>query len=218
MAKKKTKKQEETEIIIVLDRSGSMSSIGQATVDGFNEFLLEQKGAKGKAFVTLVQFDDRYQVDYKNVPVKNVEDLIYRETFLPRGMTALHDAIGKTILDVDTKRDVVFVIITDGHENASKEFNNEKVLELINGKTTEGWNFIYLGANQDAIKAGQNIGIKAGNSLTYGATLKGTTQAFQSMSYNTSHYRDAKFAMSMEDAKVSLDFAPDQREKADEKK
>ncbi len=70
MAKKKTKKQEETEIIIVLDRSGSMSSIGQATVDGFNEFLLEQKGAKGKAFVTLVQFDDRYQVDYKNVPVK----------------------------------------------------------------------------------------------------------------------------------------------------
>jgi len=218
MAKKKNKKQEETEIIIVLDRSGSMSSIGQATVDGFNEFILEQKGARGKAFVTLVQFDDQYQVDYKNVPVDAVDDLIYRETFLPRGMTALHDAIGKTILDVDTKRDVVFVIITDGHENASKEFNGAKVLELINGKTVEGWNFIYLGANQDAVKAGQSIGVKAGNSMTYGATLEGATQAFSSVSANTSSYRGAKFAMSMDDAKGSLDFAPDQREKADEKK
>lgn len=215
MSKKKTKLQEETEVIVILDRSGSMSSISEATVNGFNEFIKEQKGAKGKAFITLVQFDDSYQVDYKNVPVEAVSDLINGETFVPRGMTAMLDAIGKTINEVKTDRDVVCVIITDGHENASKEYTKDTVFKLINKKTKKGWSFLFLGANQDAIKAGGDLGINRGNSMNYDATVKGATQAFQSMSANTVQYRSAKFtAVDIAEAKGSLDFAQEQRDEA----
>jgi uncharacterized protein YegL len=118
MANKKIKgdqaeKAKQTEIVVVLDRSGSMQSIAGSTVDGFNTFLNEQQNAEGEAFMTLVQFDDRYEVDYKSVPVKDVSPLINGETFKPRGMTALLDAIGKTVNELETDRDVVFVIITE---------------------------------------------------------------------------------------------------------
>ncbi len=114
---------------------------------------------------------------------------------MPRGSTALLDAIGKTIEDLDTDRDVVFVIITDGDENASKTYKYEAINKMIQNLTKEGWKFIFLGANQDAIKTGAHLGVSASNSMSYAATSAGTANVFANMSVNTSSYRSSKAAL-----------------------
>ena len=191
MAKKKITPKA-TDIIVVLDRSGSMQSIGTSTVDGFNLFIKEQKAAKGEATITLVQFDNEYQIDYKNQPINETVDLILGETFVPRAMTALFDAVGRTINEIDTKNDVVFVIVTDGMENASREFDKKTVFEMIKEKETKGWNFIFLGANQDAIKAGGELGIKAGNSMTYNANNGSVNAMYTNLSSKIGNFRSSK--------------------------
>ena len=191
MAKKKVTPKA-TDIIVVLDRSGSMQSIGTSTVDGFNSFVKEQKAAEGEATITLVQFDNEYQIDYKNQPINETVDLILGETFVPRAMTALFDAVGRTINEIDTKNDVVFVIITDGMENASREFDKKTVFEMIKEKETKGWNFIFLGANQDAIQAGGDLGIKAGNSMTYNANAGSVNSLYTNLSSKIGNFRSAK--------------------------
>jgi Mg-chelatase subunit ChlD len=223
-------KAKQTEIVVVLDRSGSMGSISKSTVDGFNTFLNEQQNAEGEAFMTLVQFDDRYEIDYKSVPVKDVNPLIDGETFKPRGMTALLDAIGKTVNELETDRDVVFVIITDGGENSSREYKRDAIMNII--KTLEdekGWYFLFLGANQDAIAAGGGMGIGGNKSFTFNATDDGTSSAFASFSSNISNYRSSKMeyaAMNMDknitindlqNLKMNLDFSDDQRKDQDKK-
>lgn len=183
----------ETEIIVVLDRSGSMSSIAKSTVEGFNTFLNEQKNAAGNAYVSLIQFDDRYEMNYQSMPIKDVAELIERETFIPRGSTALYDAIGKTINDLKTDRDVVFVIITDGQENASREFKGEAIKKMIETLETENkWKFLYLGANQDAVMTGATLGVRATNSMSWAASADGVGNTFMAMSSNIGTYRKSK--------------------------
>jgi hypothetical protein len=183
----------QTEIIVVLDRSGSMASIAKSTVEGFNTFLNEQKNAEGEAFMTLLQFDDRYEMNYQSMPIKDVAELIERETFIPRGSTALYDAIGKTINDLKTDRDVVFVIITDGQENASKEFKGEAIKKMIETLETENkWKFLYLGANQDAVMTGATLGVRAANSMSWAASADGVGNTFMAMSSNIGTYRKSK--------------------------
>jgi hypothetical protein len=187
------KKLTETEVVIVLDRSGSMGSIMDATVKGFNTFINEQKNAEGKAFITLIQFDDRYEINYKSTPVEEVIDLVVGETFVPRGMTALHDAIGKTINELNTDRDVTFVIITDGEENSSREYTGEAVKKMIKScENDKQWKFVYLGANQDAVIVAKNYGIGGSNALTYTADASHTTMAFANVSSNVSSMRSSK--------------------------
>lgn len=206
---------DETEIIIVLDRSGSMKTIAEATVNGFNDFLEEHKNADGVANITLAKFDDRYELDYKSIPVKEANKLILHETFVPRGTTALYDAIGMTINNTDTKSDVIFVIITDGQENASREFNQDDIFKLITEREeNDGWKFIFLAANQDAIKTGNTIGIKGGRSMTYASTNAGTDAAFKSVASNLSGYRSAKLSsmdFSLQSLESQLDFKDEQR-------
>jgi len=193
MTKKKNLSQ--TEIVVVLDRSGSMGSIATETVEGFNKFLLEQQNAEGEAFITLIQFDDRYEMNYQSIPVKNASSLILGESFIPRGSTALFDAIGKTIENLKTERDVVFVIITDGEENSSKVYKKEAIFKMIESLTKEDeWKFLFLAANQDAIKSGESIGINSSNSLTYASNSRGTEKAFNTMSRKMSSYRSSKTA------------------------
>ena len=210
----------QTEIVVVLDRSGSMRSIDKATVEGFNKFLDEQKNSEGEAFVTLVQFDDRYEMNYQNVPVKNVDNLVLNETFIPRGNTALFDAIGKTIEELKTDRDVVFVIITDGEENASKTYKREAIMKMIETQTNEGWKFLFLAANQDAIQAGGSIGIKGSNSINYSSNDISTANVFASVSDNMSKYRSSKIAAlnlsdtNLENISKDLNFDDDQRNKS----
>jgi len=211
------KKLQETEIVVVLDRSGSMRQIGEATVSGFNKFLDEQKNAEGKAFISLIQFDDRYETVYKSIPVNEANELILGENFCPRGLTALLDAIGKTIEELKTDRDVVFVIITDGEENSSKTYKREAIMKMIETQTNEGWNFLFLAANQDAIKTGGSIGIKGGNSITYVSNDSSVENVFSSFSSNVSQYRKSKMEFTGEDfSKISkdLDFKEEQRKKS----
>ena len=211
-AKKSTnvekKNLEQTEIVVILDRSGSMGSIEDSAVEGFNTFLKEQQNAQGEAFITLVQFDDRYEMNYQSIPVKNAIPLVLRETYSPRGSTALLDAIGKTIEDLKTDRDVVFVIITDGEENASRTYTKVAINKMIETLTKDGWKFIFLAANQDAIAAGNAIGIKGSNSMSWRGDDAGTTNVFMSVSSNTANYRSAKasyfVAASMDSA---IDYA-----------
>jgi uncharacterized protein YegL len=218
------KKLGETEVVIVLDRSGSMGSIMDATVKGFNELINEQKNAEGKAFVTLVQFDDRYEMVYQSLPVNEVPDLIAGETFVPRGMTALHDAIGKTINDLVTDRDVTFVIITDGHENRSTEYSGEAIKTMIKTMESEKqWKFVYMGANQDAVTVAKTYGISGASALTYAADAEHTTIAFSNVSRNLSKMRSSKIdilnnidtvkfsAATMDNLAKDLEFSADQR-------
>jgi UDP-glucose 4-epimerase len=189
---KRERNQNETEIVVVLDRSGSMGSISKPTVDGLNSFINEQKVAEGDAFMTLVQFDNQYQIDYKSKPIKEVQDLIDGETYQPRATTALLDAIGKTINELKTDRDVVFVIITDGAENASSEFRIEQISKMIENQTKKGWKFIFLGANQDAISAGTSFGISMQNSVNFNANSQSVNSMFTSVSGKMRAYRDSK--------------------------
>jgi Mg-chelatase subunit ChlD len=203
-----TNNKTETEIVVVLDRSGSMSSIIDGTLNGFNTFLKEQQSAAGVAFITLVQFDDRYQVDYKSVNSKLLAPLSV-ETYIPRGTTALYDAIGQTINGLGTARDVIFVIITDGLENASREFKADNIKKMIEKQTGAGWKFIFLGANQDAVLTGEALGVSQKMSMTYTASDIGANNAFAAMSSNATKYRGAKLdgLESME----NLSFSADQR-------
>ena len=217
MESKEIKDRNQTEIVVLLDRSGSMSSIGQATVEGFNTFLNEQKNAEGEAFMTLVQFDDRYEMNYQSLPVKDATPLILGENFIPRGSTALIDAIGKTIDELNTDRDVVFVIITDGEENASVTYNREAIMKMIETQTEAGWKFLFLAANQDAIKAGGTIGIKGANSINYSSTADSTINVFANVSQNMSKYRNAKFNnldLDLKSLEGELDFTDEQRDKS----
>lgn len=183
-----------TEIICILDRSGSMGSIATETIGGFNNFIDEQKKVEGKARVTLVQFDNVYEVVYEGIKLKNVP-VLDSDTFKPRGMTALFDAIGKTLTNQQKRIDdekwadkVIILILTDGEENASQEYNEQSVKVLTKEAQDKEWSFIYLGANQDSFSAATKFGINTKSVLNsvsnYDATHDG--MACASMSYTAS--------------------------------
>jgi hypothetical protein len=192
-------KQNLTDITVVLDRSGSMESVKADTIGGFNVFLKSQKEAAGEASLTLAQFDTEYDIVHSGKPIKDVPDLDGK-TFVPRGATALLDAIGRSINttgarlantpEADRPAKIIFVILTDGEENSSHEFTKEKINEMIKHQTeTYKWDFVFLGANQDAIRAGTSLGVSAGSSITYASNKAGSNAAFNSMSVNMCNYR-----------------------------
>jgi electron transfer flavoprotein alpha subunit len=168
-----------THIAVVLDRSGSMSGIKRQTTVSLDEFLRKQKDVGGNASITLAQFDDEYEIVWED---KNLSETTSVSRFYrPRGLTALLDAIGKTINSVganlaakpedDRPDKVIFVILTDGLENASREYTREKIFDMIRHQEEKyGWEFVFLGANQDAIGVGRDLGIKMGSAATYDTT------------------------------------------------
>ncbi|CAN5571422.1 VWA domain-containing protein [soil metagenome] len=188
-----------TDITIILDRSGSMESVKSDTIGGFNSFLGEQQKVDGEASLSLVQFDDQYEVLYLDKDI-NSADRLTEATFQPRGMTALLDAIGRTINSVGQRLaslaeaerpdKVLFVIMTDGFENASKEFNAAKISEMINQqRNIYKWEFMFIGANQDAVLSANEIGIPAFAALTYAANEEGTQAAYSMMADKVKNYR-----------------------------
>jgi hypothetical protein len=202
---------EKTHIICILDRSGSMMNIIGASISGFNEFLGKQKALPDKATITVVLFDDQYEILYDNVDIKNAE-LLNDKVWQPRGMTALYDAIGKTIntekaklkkLGVEAPSKVLTCIVTDGLENASEEYKGEagrkQIVSLIRECEKENWNFLYLAANQDAFAVGAGFGISYGNTINYSATPQGVagmsammnnaTVSYRSMNSNSSDFK-----------------------------
>lgn len=178
---------------MVLDRSGSMGTCADDVVGGFDSFIEEQKQGDGEAYVTLAQFDTEYEMVYEAIPITEVKPL----EFQPRGSTALLDAVGRTIAStkerIKTQRpgpdSVIFVIITDGHENCSQEYKKSQVTAMTKECEDQlGWKFVYLGANQDAFAEAGGIGIRATGAMSYDAD-KGTRYMFQSLSKGLSGYR-----------------------------
>lgn len=197
------KKAVSTEIIFVLDRSGSMNKVASDVRGGFNDFLSEQAKQVGKATVSLHQFDHLYETVYEGKPLEDAPRLD-GSNYRPRGMTALLDAVGKTINGTQVRLDalpkkskpgqVLFVIYTDGFENQSQEFDRATVHKLIEECRNERkWEFVFLGADQDAFhEGGQVLGqaFKADtHSMSVAGTPEGTRAAFMSLNTATERYR-----------------------------
>ena len=189
---------EKTHIICVLDRSGSMSGIMKDSIGGFNTFLKQQKELPDEATITVALFDDKYELLYDNVDIKEVRDITEKEWF-PRGTTALYDAIGKTINNdralikkmkkKDRPNKVLVCVVTDGYENASQEFNLDSVKTLIKDCENQDWNFIYLAANQDAFSVGSSFGISGSNTYTYTASAAGVDNMSMTLNNAAVSYR-----------------------------
>jgi hypothetical protein len=212
-----------TDIVIVLDRSGSMDSVRDATIEAFNSYVKSQQQGEGKAQLSLIQFDDQYETPLACVPIASVPRLNH-STYEPRGSTALFDAIGRTIVatgarlaamsDPERPSKVLFVIQTDGYENASQEFHAHQIQEMIaHQRDKYGWQFVFLGANQDAIMSAAQFGIPAASSLSYGATAKGTMAAFDILGARTRAYRAASTSA---DAVQAWTFSDEERRRAED--
>ncbi|KRC59639.1 MULTISPECIES: vWA domain-containing protein [unclassified Nocardioides] len=164
-----------THLYFLLDRSGSMQSIKTDTEGGFAAFIAEQRAHAGECRVTLAQFDNVYEVVHAGVPVAEVPPLDLQ----PRGSTALLDAMGRLVTTAGAELDalpederpgtVIVAIMTDGHENASQEWTHPAIKALVEQQTNDyAWQFLYMGADQDAIEVGTSLGVAAGASVTYG--------------------------------------------------
>jgi len=191
------KRQEERSILInfVLDKSGSMQVIREATVAGFNQFLLDQQQEGGSAAMTLTLFDTSFATVVRATPLADVRPLD-RHTYTPGGMTALYDAIAHTMAITDqyvaaNKPDqVLFVIMTDGQENSSREFDRQRIMEMVEDRQkTADYEFIYLGANQDTYTVGDGMGIRGGRSLDYAASPAATRSTMDKLSWNVKAHR-----------------------------
>jgi uncharacterized protein YegL len=185
-----------THISAIIDRSGSMFGIKTDTEGGYNTFLKDQKELPGEATISLTTFDDRIELEYGMIAIKDAPAF----TLQPRGMTAMLDAIGVTIKNLGAKlaamdeadrpEKVLVVILTDGEENSSKEYTYQTIKAMITEQTeVYSWEFLFLGANQDAVLAGSQIGISAGKSMSYAANGASVGNTFTTISKSSSAYR-----------------------------
>ena len=189
------------EIVCVLDRSGSMASLVTEVINSFNVFLKEQKAEPGKARLTLVIFDDHYDIIHDRVKLSDVPG-ITPDVYFARGMTALNDAIGKTIAAVKKGAEkVIFLIQTDGHENASSEYSASDIKKLVEKKQKKGWEFLFVGAGIDAFDVGGAIGIPVHNIAMVAHTASGVRDTYSTMTASTLSYR--RGSSSKDDKKVS---------------
>lgn len=174
-----------TEIICILDRSGSMSGQANQVINNFNSFLKEQQSIEGDANLTLILFDDQYETVYNSLNLKEVPPLT-EGTYFTRGMTAMNDAIGKTLNEKQRNEKAIVLIHTDGYENASKEYTQATVKTLVD-KLKKKWEFIFVGGDLDAQQIGSSMGIMRNASVTN--TDWGTANTYANFSNTTTAYR-----------------------------
>lgn len=197
-------KENYTHIAIVLDRTGSMETIRDDTIGGFNAFLSAQKAEPGVATLTLVQFDsqDPYELIHRFKPLAEVPELT-RETFVPRASTPLLDAIGRGINDLEKSladleeserpSRVVMVIITDGQENASREFRKDQIEKMIRERQEKSaWQFVFLSADLEAIGDALASGLRAAAVMGHDRDSHGTTTAWAALSRHVADYRTGR--------------------------
>ena len=174
------KKNKKLDVVFILDKSGSMSGQEENTISSFNEYLEKEKKNDYDTYITTVLFSDNYNILHDRVNVKSVKKLTNKDYFVG-GCTALYDALGNTINSMkhkDTDK-VLFIIITDGYENASKEYNQKAIKKLI--KDNKDFEFIYIGADIDSYAAGNDIGIRRNNIANFKKDKKGTSKLFKAV-------------------------------------
>jgi uncharacterized protein YegL len=211
-------KLDKTEVILILDRSGSMHSIKSDIEGGLKAFIEKQVSMEGECYVSLYQFDDKFESVFQNRNILSVGDIPLN----PRGNTALFDAIGKSTNLVgerlastpekDRPAKVIVVVLTDGYENASKEFTRDTIQKIVKHQTEKyNWSFIFLGANQDAVLSGTNLGMSAGSSLTYAANAVGVGNTFNILASGVSCLRTMAISGSLN---TTYSFSDEERSKA----
>jgi uncharacterized protein YegL len=205
-----------TELVFILDKSGSMGGLESDTIGGYNSMLAKQQAVEGEAHVTTVLFDNNYELLHDRIDIKAVKPITEKE-YQVGGSTALLDAIGRTIHKIgnaqkNTAEDyraekVMFVIITDGEENASREYTSDKVkAQIERQKSRCGWEFIFLGANIDAVETAARFGISRDMALDYVPDSKGTEINFKAMSAAVMSFRESGAVDEASFAPVRADY------------
>ena len=188
-----------TEIVFILDRSGSMSGLEKDTIGGYNSLIRKQKGEEGEAFISTVLFDDKVEVLHDRVSLDNIKPMTEDEYYV-RGCTALLDAVGGAIHHIgnvhkyarkeDVPEKTLFIITTDGMENASRRYSYEKVKHMIERQKAKfGWEFLFLGANIDAIEVAGRFGIQPERAVNYNCDSAGTAVNYRALSKAVSRVR-----------------------------
>lgn len=205
-----------TELVFILDRSGSMSGLVADTIGGFNSMLEKQKREPGEAYVSTVLFDNHREVLHDRLKLHDVPSMTEKDYYV-RGSTALLDAVGETIRHIgnihkyareeDRPENTLFVITTDGMENASRRYSYEQVREMIQQqKSKYGWEFLFLGANIDAAKEAARFGIGADHAADYHADAQGTAVVYEAMSDAVCQTRACRPMSASWKKKVDADF------------
>ena len=205
-----------TELVFILDRSGSMAGLEKDTIGGFNAMIEKQKAEEGEAYISTVLFDNYSEVIHDRVALNDVPKLTEKEYYV-RGCTALLDAVGGAIHHIgnvhkyareeDRPEKTLFVITTDGMENASRRYSYEKVREMTQRqKEKYGWEFLFLGANIDAAKEAARFGIDADRAADYHADTQGTAVIYEAMSDVVYSVRAARPVEAGWKKKIDADF------------
>ncbi len=195
-------KKDLTELVFILDRSGSMAGLVEDTIGGFNSMIEKQKNEEGECLVSVVLFDNDSEVLFDRVPVKDIPELTRRQ-YSPRGCTALMDAIGGAIRHIgnvhkyareeDVPEKTVFVITTDGMENASRMYGADRVRAMIRHEQDKyGWEFLFLGANIDAVETARRYGLKDGRAVRYHNDREGIKLNYEVVSETIAQVRATK--------------------------
>ncbi len=188
-----------TEIVFILDRSGSMAGLEKDTIGGFNSMIRKQKKMDGEALVSTVLFDNENQVLHDRVPLNDIKEMT-EDQYYVRGCTALLDAVGEAIRHIanihryarreDVPEKTIFVITTDGMENASYKYSSDEVKNMIKNETEKyGWEFIFLGANIDAVEVAGHIGIAPERAVNYHCDSVGTKKNFEALGCAIAEFR-----------------------------
>ena len=205
-----------TDIVFILDRSGSMGGLEEDTIGGFNAMIEKQKKEPGEAVISTVIFDNVSEVIHDRVDVQQIP-LMTREDYWVRGCTALLDAVGDAIHHIgnvhkyareeDRPEKTIFVITTDGMENASRRYNYHRVRKMIQRQKEEyGWEFLFLGANIDAAKEAARFGISEDRAADYHADSKGTSVIYETVGEAIRHVRTGKAMSSGWKARIDEDY------------
>ncbi len=205
-----------TEVVFILDRSGSMGGLEADTIGGYNSMIAKQKKEEGEALISTVLFDDKVEVLYDRVPLNKVENITDKQYYV-RGCTALLDAVGGAIHHIgnvhkyareeDVPEKTIFIITTDGMENASREYGYDKVRKMVERqKEKYNWEFIFLGANIDAVEVANRFGVDKNRAVRYECDSAGTALNFQVMNKIVTCARSARSADAMESALDSADM------------
>ena len=204
-----------TEIVFILDRSGSMSGLEKDTIGGFNALIEKQKKQDGKAYVSTVLFDHESVVLHDRLPLEQIKPMT-EDDYTVRGCTALLDAIGGAVKHIgnihryarpeDVPEHTMFVITTDGLENASRKYNSRDIKRLIESKKEEGWEFLFIGANIDAIETANDYGISADRAVNYNADSQGTGVVFEAVSETVAKFRGGQKVAPCWSKKINDDY------------